>query len=253
MKILFSDLDQTVIYSHRHPLPGETCVMEYLNGKEQSFIQTENLAALQRFCADTDCLFVPLTTRTEMQYARLTPLQEALGYRYALLCNGAVLYADGAPDAAWAAESLRRAEPYQDVLKAVHELMLRDEDPVHVHDVLPYLLYVSTENEALPEKVRQLCSGTGVDVLQSGKKLYCIPAPLSKGEAVRRFTKRFCSGAQTFAIGDSLFDVPMLQACGHAFAPPEIAALLPHAQALQQPFSMQEVTASIKAAQGDRA
>ena len=243
MKILFSDLDQTIIYSHRHPLPGETLVMEYLNGKEQSFIQTENLAALQGFCERH--LFVPLTTRTEQQYARLTPLQQALGYRYALLCNGAVLYADGKPDAAWAAESMRRAAPFQEVLQAVRALLLSQADPAHVHDILPYLLYVSTEDPDLPDKVRERCSGTGVDVLQSGKKLYCIPAPLSKGEAVRRFTERF-GDAQTFAIGDSLFDVPMLQACGHAFAPPEIAAMLPQAMPLTQPFSMQKVIAAVE-------
>ena len=244
MIILFSDLDQTIIYSHRHPLPGETLVMEYLNGKEQSFIQTENLAALQGFCERH--LFVPLTTRTEQQYARLTPLQQALGYRYALLCNGAVLYADGKPDAAWAAESMRRAAPFQEVLQAVRALLLQEEDAVHVHEVLPYLIYVSTEKEALPERVQALCSGTGVDVLQSGKKLYCIPAPLSKGEAVRRFTERFCQDALTFGIGDSLFDVPMLQACDHAFAPEEIAAGLSHAAALQQPFAMREVIAAIE-------
>ncbi len=245
MKILFSDLDQTVIYSHRHPLPGKTLVMEYLNGREQSYIQTENLAVLRDFCTRNDRLFVPLTTRTEAQYQRLTPLQEALGYRYALLCNGAVLYADGKPDEAWAAESVRRAAPFQAVLEDVRSLLLSQADPAHVHDILPYLLYVSTEDPDLPDKVRERCSGTGVDVLQSGKKLYCIPAPLSKGEAVRRFTERF-GDAQTYAIGDSLFDVPMLQACGHAFAPPEIAALLPQAMPLTQPFSMQKVIAAVE-------
>lgn len=244
MKVLFSDLDQTVIYSHRHPLPGETLVMEYLNGREQSFIQAENLAVLRDFCAGDDRLFVPLTTRTEAQYQRLSPLQEALGYRYALLCNGAVLYDCGIPDRAWAAESEQLAAPYQTVLKEVRSLLLSQAEPEHVHDILPFLLYVSTENPELPELVKQRCCGTGVDVLQSGKKLYCIPAPLSKGEAVRRFTERF-GIAQTYAIGDSLFDVPMLRACRRAFAPAEIAALLPQAMPLTQPFSMREVIAAM--------
>ena len=245
MKILFSDLDQTVIYSHRHPLPGETLVMEYLNGREQSFILKENLAALQSFCAGADRFFVPLTTRTEQQYARLTPLQEALGYRYALLCNGAFLYADGKPDAAWTADSLDIAEPFQPVLEQVRDFLLQTEEHAHVHDVLPFLIYVSTENETCRPALERICEGTGVDVLQSGKKIYCIPQPLSKGEAVRRFTRCFCPNALTFGIGDSAFDLPMLRACDHAFAPPEIA-VPPQIQPLPQPFSMPEVVAAVE-------
>ena len=47
MTAFFSDLDRTLIFSHRIALPREKLVVELLNGREQSYMTCRTLAYLQ--------------------------------------------------------------------------------------------------------------------------------------------------------------------------------------------------------------
>ncbi|MBQ3887978.1 MAG: hypothetical protein II735_08400, partial [Clostridia bacterium] len=87
MDIWFSDMDNTLIYSHKHDIPLPKTTAEYYLDREQSFITDRTLSFCQKFCASTERMFVPLTTRTPAQYERIL-LREKLSYRYALVCNG---------------------------------------------------------------------------------------------------------------------------------------------------------------------
>ena len=44
---LFTDLDNTLIYSRRRPLPGDKVVVERLNGADQSFMTGRTLEFFQ--------------------------------------------------------------------------------------------------------------------------------------------------------------------------------------------------------------
>lgn len=54
----------------------------------------------------------------------------------------------------------------------------------------------------------------------SGRKVYCFPAPISKGHALERLRRRL-GPAAVFAAGDTAMDVPMLLGADAAAAPEE--------------------------------
>ncbi len=98
-------------------------------------------------------MFVPLTTRTPAQYERIL-LREKLSYRYALVCNGALLLDNGISDAAWEQESLAMtadcAEPLAQALADLYTFA----ETEHVHDLRPYMVYAKTE--ATPQQIATL-------------------------------------------------------------------------------------------------
>ena len=67
--ILFaSDLDNTLLFSHRHRQPGDRCV-ELLNGAEQGFFTQRTLDLLPQVVQRVQLL--PVTTRSIEQYRRI--------------------------------------------------------------------------------------------------------------------------------------------------------------------------------------
>ena len=56
MTALFSDLDRTLIFSHRVELPGEKLPVELLEGRVQSYMTRRTLAYLQEATAPADRL-----------------------------------------------------------------------------------------------------------------------------------------------------------------------------------------------------
>ena len=101
--IFASDLDRTLIYSHRGF--GEEILnvpvrnIEVYNGREISFM-TEKAIALLRELSE-EMMFVPVTTRTIEQYNRISLFHEEIRPTYAITCNGGVVLKDGKIDKHW--------------------------------------------------------------------------------------------------------------------------------------------------------
>ena len=96
--ILFaSDLDNTLLFSHRHRQPEDRCV-ERLNGAEQGFFTRETPDLLPQVVQRVHLL--PITTRSIEQYQRIQ-WPDGTAPRIALTANGAVLLRDGQMDRAW--------------------------------------------------------------------------------------------------------------------------------------------------------
>ena len=90
--ILFaSDLDNTLLFSHRHRQPEDRCV-ERLNGAEQGFFTRETPDLLPQVVQRVHLL--PITTRSIEQYQRIQ-WPDGTAPRIALTANGAVLLRDG--------------------------------------------------------------------------------------------------------------------------------------------------------------
>ena len=103
MKVFYSDLDNTLIYSYKHEIGERRKCVEVYQGREISFMTEFTWRALKTLMEKL--LFVPVTTRTLEQYQRIQ-----LGISmpsYALVCNGGILLKDGEPDRCWYEESLR--------------------------------------------------------------------------------------------------------------------------------------------------
>lgn len=219
MAIVFMDLDNTLIYSHRHTVDEPIVWVEELNGRKQSFI-TEK--AFSYFKSQNRYEVIPITTRTKEQYERLSKLSETLNFEYALICNGAVLLVDGKEDKSWKNQSMEicreDAAFFYDVLEKVRTKV----ETESIISVDPFMFYVKTkETETMYNYMMKIADKSHLLIYRDSRKVYCIPSSLSKGKALERFKileyEDFC-----LAAGDSDFDVSMLNLADVSFCPEEL-------------------------------
>lgn len=216
MAVLFMDLDNTLIYSHRHEANEPVVWIEELNGRKQSYVTKKTLSYLK---SQNRFDIIPITTRTGNQYSRLHKLARMLNFKNALICNGAVLLVDGKEDAEWTrrSEELCRqdgAELYR-VLECVRGLI----DDESIISVEPFMFYAKADKtEELFAYLSEIADESHIAVYKDSRKVYCISRQLSKGRALERMRKR--SGEQLCAAaGDSDFDISMLNAADLCFCP----------------------------------
>ncbi|NJP52329.1 HAD family hydrolase [Streptomyces sp. SBST2-5] len=226
--LVASDLDRTLIYSAAAlaltmpdaRAPRLLCV-EVHESRPLSYM-TETAAELLTDLGDA-AVFVPTTTRTRKQYQRIN--LPGPPPRFAICANGGHLLVDGETDRDWHARVLARLADECAPLSEVREHLLRTADPVWVRkqrvadDLFAYLV---VERELLPEEwVKELAAwaeNRGWTVSLQGRKIYAVPAPLTKSAAVHEIARR--TGADlTLAAGDSLLDADLLLAADRSWRP----------------------------------
>ncbi|MFB7599932.1 HAD family hydrolase [Streptomyces sp. NPDC056160] len=226
--LVASDLDRTLIYSSGAlgltmpdaRAPRLLCVEVY-EGRPLSFM-TETAARLLTDLGEA-ALFVPVTTRTREQYQRVGLPGPAPAY--AVCANGGHLLVDGVSDADWHRRVTGRLAEECAPLEEVREHLLRTADPVWVRkqrvaeDLFAYLV---VERELLPGQwVKELAAWArerGWTVSLQGRKIYAVPAPLTKSAAVREIARR--TGAELLlGAGDSLLDADLLLAVDRGWRP----------------------------------
>lgn len=221
---LFCDLDHTLIYSHRIPIGSDKMVVEYLNGKEQSFMTQGTFEFL---CKQNCVHLIPVTTRSKAQYERISVFRKELRCKYALICNGGILLVNGIEDPAWHSETLTLISPELPELQATKELVQHVSPSLLLHDVCGLFFYVKHDDPALfAEQIRQTASPKSIRILHDRHKVYCLPSMLNKGKAVERFAQRF-GDTVSIAAGDSEFDIPMLTYADTRIVPPALEQYLP--------------------------
>lgn len=221
---LFCDLDHTLIYSHRMPIGSDKMVVEYLNGKEQSFMTQGTFEFL---CKQNCVHLIPVTTRSKAQYERISVFRKELRCKYALICNGGILLVDGIEDPAWYSETLALISSELPELQATKELVQHVSPSLRLHDVCGLFFYVKHDTPALfAEQIRQIASPKNISILHDRHKVYCLPSMLNKGKAIERFAQRF-GDTVSIAAGDSEFDIPMLAYADTRIIPPVLEQYLP--------------------------
>jgi hypothetical protein len=230
------DLDTTLLYSSRTlrlPEDGRLAprlvVTEVWQGAPLTFCTRET----ERLLDDLDrlALVVPVTTRTVAQHARVRLLDgppptsgAAGGHRYAVVANGGHLLVDGVVDRAWASRvrrALQSTRPLADVAAAldratgtarVSDLRIADE----------LFVYVAVDPDVLPaETLAELtdwCDSGDWRVSLQGRRLYCVPRPLTKSAAVTELMRR-TGATRLLAAGDSLLDAEVLEQADVAARP----------------------------------
>ena len=207
MITLFCDLDNTIVYSHRRTLNSAKRVAEMLNGAPQSYM-TEKTFEFLSGCRNIS--FIPVTTRTFSQYKRLQSTMESLNCEYALILNGAVLLKNGAIDKEWFAESKEIVKDSNAEMEKVAEF-IKNTDKLVLRYCDEFLVYAGSSNpEESAKHLESIIDNSKVHVLFDSRKVYCMPALLNKGYAVKRLVKRL-HPELTIAVGDSDNDVPMLE------------------------------------------
>jgi hypothetical protein len=224
--LLACDLDQTLIFSRRSwrlpdgvPEP-DVAPVERIGGEPAAFSTARALALLAEL--NRAAVFVPVTTRTLAQYARVD-----LGGscpRYAVAANGGHLLVDGVPDPDWAAAVSARVtatcRPLADILARAHRLAA-DGWPrvVQVADDL-FVYLVAHHREGIPDLsgLAAELAGDGWSLSVQGRKVYFVPSVLTKIEAIAEVARR-AGTVRLAAAGDSLLDQPMLAAADVAVRP----------------------------------
>lgn len=225
--LVASDLDRTLIYSANSMLltgPDDAAppmvVAEVHQSVPLSFMTRRAEHYLEELVQRG--VFVPATTRTRQQFGRIR--LPGRGRGYAVSTNGAVIMKDGEPEAGWTASiqrGVRKCAPLAEVLA-----YLTVDHPVpglvRARTAEDIFIYCMVERAALPldylAELTAWCAQRGWTVSLQGRKLYCVPVPVSKETAVAEIRKRM--GAELLiTAGDSLLDAGMLELADVAFRP----------------------------------
>jgi len=195
--LFFTDLDNTLIYSHRHQISDPVVWVEELNGRRQSFMSRRSF---DYFKTQEWLEVIPTTMRTPEQYGRLLSLGNTLGWHLALVCNGAILLVDGREDLSWREESLRLSEndrpAYEEAIRKAFAAYER-ENIVSVDRIMFYIK--GTEVDRTYSYLKEHADPEHVFVYKDSRKVYCLPVSLRKGCSVRRFKTQKIQGDGPFA------------------------------------------------------
>ncbi|SEG59599.1 hypothetical protein SAMN04489712_10779 [Thermomonospora echinospora] len=223
--VVCTDLDRTLIYSAAalhlagpdETLPRLLCV-EHYQAKPLSYV-TETAAGLLERLAEATTL-VPTTTRTPEQYRRVRLLGKPPSY--AICANGGHILVDGVDDADWAAQVRARATGAE--LAEVHEHLTRIGGAfvLKLRIASGLFSYAVVDRPTLPagwvEDLSGWCAERGWRTSLQGRKIYCLPAGLTKAAAAAEVARR--TGAdRMLAAGDSLLDIELLEAADIALRP----------------------------------
>lgn len=222
-----TDLDRTLIYSRRAAgavgADELTCV-EHYEGAEASFV-TRRAAQLLR-TLDEAADLVPCTTRTPAQYRRVR-LPRARPGRHALCANGGVLLVDGTPDPDWDAHVravVAASAPIGALDAELHRrrAALPEGAVGPVRDAEGLFRYAVVDRARLPVgwvgDLTGWCVEHGWRTSVQGRKLYCLPAGLTKAAAAREVARRL-GAPRILAAGDSLLDADLLDAADAGIRP----------------------------------
>ncbi len=222
------DLDRTLIYSKNALwLTGADkdapamVVAEVYDGAPLSYMTRqaqEHLLALKRAAT-----FVPVTTRTQAQYERVQlpgPVPD-----YAITSNGGVLLHHGAPDAVWHEQLTGRMSAACAPLETIESYLGNPDFSawiLRLRRAEDLFVYAIIDRDAMPEaflsELASMCTAAGWTVSVQGRKLYCVPMPVNKSDALAEVARR--TGAATvIAAGDSLLDQDMLADATIAYRP----------------------------------
>ncbi|MCI8802051.1 MAG: haloacid dehalogenase [Oscillibacter sp.] len=215
-RLLFaSDLDNTLLFSHRHARSGDICV-ERLEGREQGFMTPWVWETLGRLPEGVRLL--PVTTRSIEQYRRIR-WPEGHAPEYAVTTNGGIFLGPKGLDPAWLAASRALVEAWQEELARMYAWL--PERPWCLRRKMVdglYLFAVCPEETDMKAAAAECRRTAALAAEPSGRKLYLLPPGLDKGTAVEKACGFFDADVLICA-GDSSLDLPMLRLADLALVP----------------------------------
>lgn len=213
--IFASDLDNTLLFSHKHALADDVCV-ELLEGKPQGYFTPNTSLYLERIMRRA--LFVPVTSRSVEQYLRIQ-FPPSCRPRYAVTTNGAILLVDGQVDPQWRRESEETVAPWQEALEEILKALQGRDQVRHSRIVDGMFAFAACGTPEEAQELAALLSGTTpLDPQMTGRKLYFFPPPINKGDAVLKLRQRF-QAEKIICAGDSTMDLPMLRRADLSIVP----------------------------------
>ncbi|KAB7673015.1 HAD family hydrolase [Bacillus sp. B1-b2] len=225
MKMFASDLDRTLIYSKRAleelqtPLDKNMIPVEEKNGEYSSFMTKNSFSLLKELA--TNHLLVPVTTRTYEQYKRVFIFESKIPVTYAVTNNGAKIHYKGKLLKEWEESVQVKLKQHcmekEKVIDQILDYKLNGTLKIADNHFFYYLLD-SNLAVGMKETLVNLTKQFGWKVSLQGRKLYFMPNPVCKGEAIKYIAKR--ERVTTLAgAGDSVLDFPFLNVSDYPIIP----------------------------------
>ncbi|WP_158318824.1 HAD family hydrolase [Robertmurraya kyonggiensis] len=233
--IFVSDLDRTLIYSKRalaeHPVEEEIELVSVEKDleKDLSFMTNKSLEYLREL--SSKLLFVPVTTRSIHQFQRVS-FHDGISHKYAVTSNGANIFCHGQLLTEWnkcvTKEMKESSVPLVEVITLLKERFNLKDNLRIMDDLFIYYFCEERVTRLFLEELTVFLTEIGWRVSYQGRKLYVVPATVSKGKAVKFIQERE-DGEPLIGAGDSLLDDEFLRFCDSSFilGHGELAALHP--------------------------
>lgn len=218
-KFLFaSDLDNTLLFSYKHRKEKDVCI-EYLRGKEQTFMSPAAIAMLAQ--TNEKSRFVPVTSRSIEEYLRIDFPPQCVP-EYAVTTNGAILLQNGKIDEKWKEESLQMIAPWIEEMTRMLAVLNEFNEIQRCYIIDGMYLFAKCENALQAQMVQEsIQHKTTLSMQVVKRKMYFFPTPISKGMAIKRLRQRF-SPDVIIAAGDTSIDLSMLEEADIAFLPQDL-------------------------------
>lgn len=215
--IFATDLDNTMIFSHRTITENKDmfhCV-EHYQGREITYMTSSAIQKLKFLMKSI--LVIPATTRSLAQFNRVHLFQDT---KYAIIDNGGMILHNGIIDPNW--------DSYVNTILKQYDF----EKVYHIFATLPTLIsfpkiidekFIFAKVDNIDACKRVLKYELDAKIWQlsfQGKKVYAIPAEITKGNALKYISEYFLTGNQTIiAAGDSNLDISMLEYSNYGIIP----------------------------------
>lgn len=217
MKIFVTDLDNTLIYSHKKNIGTEKVSVETNENIEVSFMSKYSHELLRNMD------FIPLTTRSLTQYERIEFFKNYIP-EYALVANGGILLHRGVVDKLWYKESIEISNSSNEELIKSIDILENDEN-VYYKAIKIDDLFLFAKSSISKETVAKLANELNlekIEIYNQGDKIYVFPKKINKGEALERLRIRLKSEF-IICAGDSILDISMLKKAEIAICPKELS------------------------------
>ncbi|BEP28901.1 HAD family hydrolase [Helicovermis profundi] len=212
MNIFASDLDQTLIYSHRwiKDTKKEFIAIEKKEDKVISYILSDTLKEIKSII--TNNYFIPITTRTLSQYRRIN--LDDLFTPYAVVANGGIILINDEIDLEWekvVKNNLAKCTSYETMLKKA-SFLENEKGFIKFGSADNLFFYMIAEEDIFNKNVLNLIKGdfkkNNWRIFDQGRKVYFIPNAITKGRALKYLKEKLNS---TFVVssGDSLLDISL--------------------------------------------
>lgn len=215
-KILFAtDLDNTLIHSYKTKENDDICV-EYINGKEQSFMSKYTYDYFEHIYRKVKIL--PVTTRSMSQYNRINfPIK----INNAVTTNGGIYLHNDQIKCVVTNNAITnlQLENIESQLKQIPNILSIN----YVDDI--YLYAVCEDNIEAKKVSMNISHGSDIMIDTSGRKVYFIPKTCKKGSTLTKI-KKSNNFDMIVAAGDSQLDVSMLNVADLAIIPSNLEGLV---------------------------
>lgn len=216
LPIVFSDLDQTMIYSQKqlhkhHDSTISSLVVEDYRNAPLSYMSLKTWKFLS-MNSSVKFRFVPITTRSIHQFQRLS--LPDINFSDAVYNNGADIFIDGKKDNQWTEKIVDTLNSYTHSPKNLLKKSIKHIDSLSyvkkiniVDNLFFYFVTDSYENKNL-KNILEGFVGDDYVISQQGFKTYVVPKCLNKGSAIKHIIDYY-GDVLSFACGDSILDVDM--------------------------------------------